>query len=92
MECTWKTNSPYNLETSYEIIPIREETEMEWTIGIEGETGWFTCYVEEENDEFGGGLWFEGKELQGYDGVFELPSEVIIKLEELGYDCSYAKD
>jgi hypothetical protein len=44
-------------------------------------------YFEHEDygDEWGGGLWFEGKSLIDYDGVYELPSEVIAGIRELGY-------
>ncbi len=31
------------------------------------------------------GLWFEGKELTDYDGVFFLPREVAELLNEMGY-------
>ena len=36
-------------------------------------------------DECGGGLWFEGKNLIDYDGVFELPKEVIWAVRKLGF-------
>lgn len=36
-------------------------------------------------DEYGGGLWFEGKNLIDYDGTFELPKEVIEALRKLGF-------
>lgn len=44
-------------------------------------------YFEHEDygDEWGGGLWFEGKSLTDYDGVYELPAEVIAGIRELGY-------
>ena len=44
-------------------------------------------YFEHEDygDEWGGGLWFEGKNLIDYDGVYELPAEVIAGIRELGY-------
>jgi hypothetical protein len=44
-------------------------------------------YFEHEHygDGVGGGLWFEDKNLTDYDGVFELPSEVIAAIRELGY-------
>ena len=44
-------------------------------------------YFEHEDygDEWGGGLWFEGKNLIDYDGVYELPSEVIAGIRELGF-------
>lgn len=34
----------------------------------------------------GGGLWFEGRELIDYDGVFELPKAVVDALAGAGYD------
>lgn len=40
---------------------------------------------EEYGDEYGGGLWFEGKNLVDYDGVFELPKEVIQALRDTGF-------
>lgn len=40
---------------------------------------------EEYGDEYGGGLWFKGKNLVDYDGVFELPKEVIQALRDLGF-------
>lgn len=36
-------------------------------------------------------LWFDGKTVTGYDGVFELPQEAIQLLEENGYDCTDVK-
>lgn len=38
------------------------------------------------------GLWFDEKDLYDYDGVFSLCSELIEWLEELGYNCDYAKE
>ena len=32
------------------------------------------------------GLWFDGKDLVDYDGVFALPDEVIEMLEDAGYN------
>ena len=46
-------------------------------------------------DEMCGGLWFDsatGKKLLDYDGVFELPSEVLTTLKAAGYDVSDAED
>ena len=44
-------------------------------------------YFEHEDygDEWGGGLWFEGKSLTDYDGVYELPAEIIAGIRELGF-------
>lgn len=37
------------------------------------------------------GLFINDNILEEYDGVFELPKEVIEVLEKRGIDCSYAK-
>ena len=57
---------------------------------IDGTTGWFEHYI--YGEELGGGLWFEGKELVDYDGVYSLPDEVIKAIEMLGYDASNMKE
>ena len=36
------------------------------------------------------GLTIEGKELVDYDGVFELPKEILLMLKELGYTMEEA--
>lgn len=55
--------------------------------------GWFEHKV--EGDSQGGGLWFDGKELIDYDGVFALAKELCEKLREMGYvvsdDCEAYK-
>lgn len=40
---------------------------------------------DELGDECGGGLWFDGKCLTDYDGVFVLPQEVIRGLRDGGF-------
>ena len=40
----------------------------------------------ELGDEKAGGLWFDGKRLSDYDGVFELPRQVTAALINAGYD------
>lgn len=52
--------------------------------------GFFEHY--ELGDGWGGGLWFDGKRLTDYDGVFELPKEVTAALIAAGYDMSYVTD
>lgn len=45
-------------------------------------------YQEDEDDEetyMEGGIWFDGKQIDDYDGCFELPEEVVAALNELGY-------
>jgi hypothetical protein len=49
------------------------------------ETGGDEWYAE-------GGLWFVGKELVDYDGVFALPQCICDFLREHGFDPSYAED
>ena len=39
----------------------------------------------EHGEDCGGGLWFVGKELTDYDGVFELPKTVADALIQAGY-------
>jgi len=46
-------------------------------------TGWFEHNTLGEDS--GGGLWFEGKNLRDYDGVYELPIEVQQALASDGY-------
>ena len=38
------------------------------------------------------GLQFKGLELVDYDGVFEMPSEVVALLKDNGFDVSYVED
>jgi len=61
---------------------IRVETKH-FYIEIKGSKGYFEHL--ELGDACGGGLWFKGKELVDYDGVYSLPKEVAEKLRELGY-------
>lgn len=56
-------------------------------LDIDGEYGSWE-YQEDEDDEetyMEGGIWFDGKQVEDYDGCFELPDEVITALNELGY-------
>jgi len=84
------------LEYSYTPTPKelgKANNTMEFHLHESGDTG---CIIwdYELPDDFGQeviGLWFEGKELTDYDGVFELPKEAIELLEENGYDADYAK-
>ena len=43
-------------------------------------------YFENVKTGAGGGLWFDGSELVDYDGVFELPKDVVDMLSGAGYD------
>lgn len=56
-------------------------------LDIDGEYGSWE-YQEDEDDEetyMEGGIWFDGKQIEDYDGCFELPEEVKIALKDLGF-------
>jgi len=83
------------LENSFGVLAKQDGVEIEINIRqnkkdyasfefYDTETGGEAWYAE-------GGLWFEGKELTDYDGVFELPTEIINILEKAGYDCDEMK-
>jgi hypothetical protein len=53
--------------------------------------GWFEH--NELGDECGGGLWFDNDgALIDYDGVYELPSEVVQALATEGFDVTYCTE
>lgn len=104
MQITFQAEESLSLENSYGVIKQQESIQLEVTIGIEDfsgyeddvqeTTGWFEISdLETGGDEWygSGGLWFVNKSLTDYDGVFALPTCVINKLKELGYDASYAE-
>ena len=55
-------------------------------LDIDGEYGSWE-YQDEDDEEtyMEGGIWFDGKQIEDYDGCFELPEEVVAALNELGY-------
>lgn len=85
-----------NAQNSFGIIASEKDCQLEFTIRIhDGEktgsfeladvkTGGNKWYAE-------GGLWFDEKELVDYDGVFELPEEILDKLEEWGFNVEYIR-
>ena len=90
---TFKVNTPVALETSYAVIDESENEEMEITVGVDDEEqyGYFEMYDTKTGGErfyAEGGMWFDGKSLRDYDGVFELSQHVTTKLKEWGYDVS----
>lgn len=95
MKTTFKTTANLSYENSFGTLKKETNVELEITIGFKDEKyGYFELYDTKtggENWYAEGGLWFEGKELIEYDGVFSLPTEIINKLEELGYNADYAK-
>ena len=94
IEETFTVNSPVSMETSYGVLDKSNSEELEVTVGYnsEKEYGWFELYDTATSGErfYGeGGMWFNGKELVDYDGVFELSKHVSDKCKEWGLDMSY---
>lgn len=93
---TFQVESPVRMETSYGVIDSEKKATLNITVGVssEDEIGYFELYdVETDGERFygEGGLWFNGKELTDYDGVFELSDHVTKKLKEWGFDTSYVE-
>jgi hypothetical protein len=92
-EWTWVGEANLSLENSFGTLARQSGIKIEFTLGIHesGNTGWFEFYDIDSGGEkwyAEGGLWFDGKDVMDFDGVFELPEEIMTKLNELGYDCS----
>ena len=69
--------------TDHTVINKIKTAHFEILIFEGGERGYFEH--EHMGDDCAGGLWFEGKELTDYDGVFALPNEVSTALREAEY-------
>lgn len=62
------------------------------TININPEgKGYVLWEIDELEIEEGIDLWFQGNELTDYDGVFELPAELVIFLSQQGYNMTWAE-
>ena len=79
-------------QNSFGIIDEESKVQLHITIGINSDTrGWFELYDVKSGGNHWyaeGGLWFDGKEVVDYDGVFCLSSYIVEKLKEMGYDTS----
>ena len=62
---------------------------FEVALATDGTYGYFEH--NELGEELGGGLWFKDGAIYDYDGVYELPSEVVVELENRGVDITYLK-
>lgn len=84
------TTEHLTLENSFGVIREETEVKLNCTIGIRShDYGWFEIFDEETGGNewhAEGGLWFEGKNVTDYDGVFALSSGVIELLKENGYN------
>ena len=89
---TFQATQSLALENSFGVLKEEKGVVLEVTVGINSdEYGWFELYdVESGGDEWyaEGGIWFDGKTVTQYDGVFCLPIPIIDKLKEWGYDVS----
>lgn len=64
----------YNFSLKFQAGPF------EVTVDTTSQYGYFEH--DDFGDEYGGGLWFESNALVDYDGVFELPREVVDGLRQ----------
>ena len=84
---TFEFLSPIGRETTHSNQQLSKNTKSVLDIDIDSNgQGSVTWSVEELEIEEGIGLWFDGNTLTDYDGVFELPKQLLDKLTELGYD------
>jgi hypothetical protein len=96
MTYTFEATEHLSLENSFGTLK-EAEVKLQVSVGIHdhGKSGWFEMYDEATGggDWYAeGGLWFDGKELVDYDGVFALPQCVCDCLRQNGFDPSYAED
>lgn len=88
MEINFTTKQHLRLENSFGVIRTQKDVELDVTIGI-GDHSYFELYdLETGGEEWyaEGSLEIDDKRVLGYDGVFELPTFIIDKLNELGYN------
>jgi hypothetical protein len=93
---TFQAKQSLSLENSFGVIKQENNITLEVTVGIKSaDYGWFEILDEETggNDWYAeGGIWIDNNMITGYDGVFALPTAVIGKLKEWGYDTSEVDD
>ncbi len=87
---TFTTTQSMIAHNSFGIVAEQDDVTLHVSVGINSDTyGWFEFYEQGGEDWYAeGSLNFENGELTGYDGVFSLPSFVLDKLEELGYNVA----
>ena len=75
-------------ENSFGVTREQDAVETTFTACIKADgNGWFE--IDGGNEWYAeGGLWFEGKTLTDYDGVFNLAAEIVELLERNGYNCN----
>lgn len=95
-QVTFETTTNMVWGNSFGIIDEEKNVKLEITIGINSDDyGYFELYdiASGGNDWYAeGGLWFDNKTLVDYDGVFELPEQIVNKLDEMGYNVEEFKN
>lgn len=91
MENNIRFEATESLRMSNSFVTVREEEniKLDVSINIKDERGSFEIYDIKTGGEdwhAEGGLWFKGKDLVDYDGVFALPKCIESKLTELEYN------
>jgi len=84
--------SPINQDNGYTVKNLVKETKstMDITINEDG-TGHVIWDIDELDMEECIGLWFNENELTDYDGVFDLPEQLITFLTNQGYNMAWAE-
>ena len=85
----FKATQSLALENSFGTVKEQNNIKLNVSITLWENRGCFEIYdIETEGEEWyaEGGLWFNGKDLTDYDGVFALPSCIEDKLTEMGYN------
>ena len=87
---TFEVESPAQMETSQGVLDSVNSTKLAVSVFVNPQTevGSFEIYDLKTGGVrfYGeGGLWFEGKTLIDYDGVFELSDHVINQLKKWGF-------
>jgi hypothetical protein len=86
----FKAKQSLVLSNSFGVINKEKDVELDVTVGIgDDESGYFELYDTlsgGDNWYAEGSIQFDGKNVIGYDGVFDLPDVVKNKLVEMGYN------
>jgi len=97
MKVSFTKETPVRLDSSLRgFHKEKKKATMQFNIKVNDAKnyGSFECYDVDDCETYyaEGGLWFVNKELVDYDGVFELPSQILDYLEDNGYDVKHMKE
>lgn len=86
----FKATESLSMGNSYGTVKKENNIKLDVEINImDAQQGCFEIYDIKTGGESWyaeGGLWFDGKDLTDYDGVFALPKCIEDKLTEMGYN------